>query len=148
MAISTRFEAINLSTQPGLPAIDATGIQKDRAAHLAVWLIALWLFQDRDGDERAHAPIPSQHARFLFKRRNILRRDFEDEIEHSDAATVIAPDLAQGRSLCGRPLPQIDADWRCKWNCLTPCAPAPFSEAIWRAKFEPEAGLLLFLLRL
>ncbi len=59
IAVPTGCEAINLTTEAGLSAIDASGVQKDRAAHLVVRFVLITLFQHRDRDQRPHPPIPS-----------------------------------------------------------------------------------------
>src|SRR5438309_3845621 len=66
ITIPARFEPINFPAQTGLPPINASSIQKDRTAHLTIRLASFRLFQDRDGDERPHAPIKTQHTGFLL----------------------------------------------------------------------------------
>jgi hypothetical protein len=59
IALTARFEAVNLPAQASLSAIYATGVQKDRATDLAVRFVASRLVQHSHRDERPHAPIPS-----------------------------------------------------------------------------------------
>ncbi len=58
IAIPTGFEAVNLAAQACLSAIDASSIQKDRAAHLAVRLVPLARFQHGHRDQRPSRPSP------------------------------------------------------------------------------------------
>src|SRR5260370_42607585 len=61
------FQAVNLTAQACLSPINATSVQKDWAAHLAVRLVAFRFFQDRDRDERADSPGPAEHTGFLVE---------------------------------------------------------------------------------
>src|SRR5258708_33587900 len=80
IALAARFEPVNLPAQASLSPIDAARVQEDWAAYLAVRLLAFRLFEDRNRDKRSDAPIPSQHANLLFKRRVVLCRCFVNDI--------------------------------------------------------------------
>ena len=130
VALCAGFEAINLSTQPRLSAIKPSAIQKHRARELREGSLRLLaeIFgqcENRGGDARPHAPVPSQHAALLGKLRHEAGRDFQDQIEHGGPASIIAHDFPQGRGLRKGSLIQIAVHRFWERDRLTPGSPSP-----------------------
>src|SRR5258708_10825644 len=142
-ALLAGFEPINLPTQAGLPPIQASAIEKDRAADLTVWLLPLRFFEDAHGDQRADAPVPPEHARFLFEGRDVLRWHFQDQIEDSHESSIVPADCAQGGSLRVCPLVQVAEHGLWQRYCLTPLSPDPLPLCVRGAELESEGGLLV-----
>ncbi|WP_236600331.1 hypothetical protein [Ktedonobacter sp. SOSP1-85] len=140
VAIAAGLEPINLPSQARLPAIDAARIQEQWTAHLPVPLLVALLrrLQDRDRDQRAHPPVPAQHARLLLERRDVPGRYLQGEIEHGHTAAIVAPDLSQGRRLGESPLREERADGRGQRDGLAPGTPAPFPLVIGGAQSQRE----------
>src|SRR5258708_10578969 len=99
IALLARFEPINFPTQAGLPPIQASAIEKERAADLTVRLLPFRFFADAHGDQRADAPVPPEHARFLVDASDVLRWHSQDQIDDGHAAPTVPADCAQGRRL-------------------------------------------------
>src|SRR5258708_9198653 len=89
IALLARFEPINLPTQAGLPPIQASAIEKDRAADLTVRLLPFRFFEDAHGDQRADAPVPPEHAGFLFEGSDAIPSHFQDQIQAGPASPIV-----------------------------------------------------------
>src|SRR5260370_15425124 len=142
-ALRAGFEPINLPTQAGLPPIQASAIEKDRAADLTVWLLPLRFFEDAHGDQRADAPVPPEHARFLFEGRDVLRWHFQDQIEDGHAAPIVPADCAQGGGLRVGSLVKSTDHRLWQRDRLTPLPPDPLPVCVSGAELEEERGLLV-----
>src|SRR5260221_5844423 len=124
-ALLARFEPINFPTQAGLPPIQSSAIEKDRAADLTVRLLPLRFFEDRDRDQRADAPVPPEHAGFPFEGRDVLRWHFQDQIEDGHAAAIVPSDCAQGGGLRLGSLVKRTDHRLWQRDHLTPLSPDP-----------------------
>ncbi|WP_244422153.1 hypothetical protein [Ktedonobacter racemifer] len=139
VVIAAGLEPIDLPAQARLPAIDAPRLQEDRTAHLPGPLLALLRsLQDRDRDQRAHPPVPAQHARLLLERRDVPGRYLQSEIEHGHAAAIVALDLSQRRRLGESPLREGRTDGRGQRDGLAPGSPAPCPLVIGGAQSQRE----------
>ena len=74
IVLAAGVEAVDLAAQAGLAAVNAPGVQKHRAAHLANTLLAQAFLHHGGGDQRAHPPVKAQHPALRGQRRDLARR--------------------------------------------------------------------------
>src|SRR5258708_1048090 len=126
IALPTGFEAVNLPAQAGLSAIQASRVGKNRAAHPGIRFVAFRFFENGNGNQRSYSPVKAEHAGVLFEGRDILRRDFQDQIEDGEAAPIVPSDFAQGWRHGDSPLVKIPEHCLRPRDLFTPLSPDPF----------------------
>src|SRR5258708_5994414 len=136
IALLASSETINFPTQAGLPPIQASAIEKDRAADLTVRLLPFRFFEDAHGDQRADAPVPPEHASFLFEGRDVLRWHFQDQIEDGHESSIVPADCAQAGGLRVASLVKSTDHRLWQRDRLTPLPPDPLPVCVRGAELE------------